>query len=193
MKNTRSSSGDGAGDHPAALPTAKGFTLIELAVVMAIMVGLAGVATVVFTRMDDARITKAQMDCKVISDALGEYIKDTRLRPTSSTGAAGWYVLEGDLGTAPENQFITSGERATRVAGVGAITRTNTWNNPRWRGPYMQQTPADPWGRRYVAWVRSYHATGRRVWILSAGPNGRVETNFDSASLQGDDAGCATE
>ena len=47
-----------------------------------------------------------------------------------------------------------------------------------WNGPYVNSDPIDPWGRAYVLSVKGMRGgAGARGWILSAGPNGRIETD----------------
>jgi hypothetical protein len=58
-----------------------------------------------------------------------------------------------------------------------------------WKGPYMRPVPPDPWGRAFVAGVRGYSQPAGRVWVLSAGPNGAIETGPDDAEPVGDDLG----
>jgi hypothetical protein len=57
-----------------------------------------------------------------------------------------------------------------------------------WRGPYVDDVTADPWGRKYVANVWNAHGDrGGPLWVLSAGPNGRVDTRPSSRTVSGDD------
>ena len=56
-----------------------------------------------------------------------------------------------------------------------------TTGSLRWRGPYVNGgTPLDPWGRPYVINVvagHSTHATNyKRLWVISAGPDGEFDT-----------------
>ena len=55
-----------------------------------------------------------------------------------------------------------------------------------WNGPYIKTVPADPWGHRYYCNVVSlYYGTGAYIydqcWVISAGPNGIIETPVGSA------------
>jgi general secretion pathway protein G len=60
------------------------FTLLEVLVVVAILVILAGVGVVSYNRiMEDARKGTAQTDCQGISESIDLYIKS----PSNSTGA----------------------------------------------------------------------------------------------------------
>jgi hypothetical protein len=74
-----------------------------------------------------------------------------------------------------------------------------------WNGPYFSsEIAADPWGNRYVVNVAlidlspgAATANGQpkmAVWVLSAGPNGIIETPFAASILAaaqpgGDDIG----
>lgn len=64
-----------------------------------------------------------------------------------------------------------------------------------WNGPYVTQLGLDPWGKTYIVSVGAMETTGRPVapgakgWILSAGPNGVLETAPDASVLGGDDIG----
>ncbi len=79
-----------------------------------------------------------------------------------------------------------------------------------WHGPYYNDISSDPWGRRFQSNVFGLHSvpTGNiytsAVVVLSAGPNGLVDTRFDmyytsitkggnagsGYALGGDDAAC---
>jgi hypothetical protein len=53
-----------------------------------------------------------------------------------------------------------------------------------WRGAYQQEFPADPWGNRYAVNIgNTINATNATLsyalWVLSAGPNGTLETEFN--------------
>ena len=57
---------------------------------------------------------------------------------------------------------------------------------PNWRGPYMAMVTADPWGHSYVSNAKSFAVAGQPVWIISAGPDGLLQTAAASAALLGD-------
>ena len=49
---------------------------------------------------------------------------------------------------------------------------------------------ADPWGNTYVTNANNFAVDGKQpVWIISAGPNRRMDTPANSTTLQGDDIG----
>jgi prepilin-type N-terminal cleavage/methylation domain-containing protein len=63
-----------------------------------------------------------------------------------------------------------------------------------WRGPYLETIPNDPWNAPYLVNVAATDKAAGidKGFVLSAGPNGRVETVFAagrSTPLGGDDIG----
>ena len=48
--------------------------------------------------------------------------------------------------------------------------------------------PTDAWGQCFLMNVGQWK-TGGRVWVLSAGPNGKIDTPLGATSVQGDDIG----
>jgi len=75
----------------------------------------------------------------------------------------------------------------TKIGDLGDHLTTNnpgavayrTAGRHRWRGPYLEQLGADPWGNRYLVNIK--HAgpgdgEPKVVWVLSAGPNGKIDT-----------------
>lgn len=78
-----------------------------------------------------------------------------------------------------------------------SVQRYPTTGDAGWRGPYLETCPLDPWGRPYVANVIVAHSPDavnhRRLFVLSAGPDGRWQTNANATAQQrvaGDDIGC---
>lgn len=163
-----------------------GFTLLEVTLTVLILSSLAAVAIPLFGKVDSTKIDRAKLDCGQIADALMTYMKDTRLRPTGRDGTPGIRALMADRGSPPRLPI------AVRSTSLDSIVRTNTWASSRWRGPYMDSIPPDPWGQRYVVWTVNYH-TSRLVWVLSAGPDGTLQTSPDHASPQGDDIGVSIQ
>ena len=66
-----------------------------------------------------------------------------------------------------------------------------------WKGPYIATTDKqDPWGHNYLAFVKGAYSSrstgdGKKNfgWILSAGPNGQIETPVTAVKPVNDDIG----
>ncbi|MFO1305272.1 MAG: type II secretion system major pseudopilin GspG [Burkholderiales bacterium] len=103
--------------------TARGFTLIEILVVIVILGVLAAlIVPNVISRPDEARATVARSDIAAIMSALKLYRLDNQRYPTAEQGLAA-------LVAKPEQAPVP----------------------PNWKpGGYLEKLPKDPWGRPYV-------------------------------------------
>jgi hypothetical protein len=53
----------------------------------------------------------------------------------------------------------------------------------------MAAVTQDPWGRSYITNADNFPLQGAAIWILSAGPDGVVDTPGNNNVVLGDDIG----
>lgn len=135
----------------------RGFTLIELVVVIAIIGILAGVVvTKMMDRPGDARVVAAQADIANLSKALKIYKIDNFAFPTSDQGLQA-LVSKPTLAPVPSN-YKNSG--------------------------YIESLPKDPWGREYIYLSPGQHGAFDLYSLGADGANGGEGENADVTSWQ---------
>lgn len=195
----------------------RGFTLIELTVVLAVIVTLALILTPAITNfINDARVSRSRSDVSTISSAITQFYKDTGLFPqwsaanNAGAGLAGnkvdLLVSSGNVPVSADQTLWISGttdmladQLLSNAPGYAMRTATTAFG---WNGPYLSsQLGADAWGNRYMVNVGLLDATTgtqtsggaakSAVWVISAGSNGAIETAYaqpaTTATLGGDD------
>ena len=121
----------------------RGFTLIEVMVVVVILGILAAIIVPkVMNRPEQARLVKAKQDVLALENALDLYKLDNGQYPTTDQGLAA-------LVTKPDSNPIPSDWKA---------------------GGYLKQLPRDPWGRPYQYLNPGQHG---EYDIYSLGADGR--------------------
>ncbi len=183
----------------------RGFTLVEVIVVVAVIAILAAILTPYITKyIDDSRVAKARNEAQVIGAAAASFYKDlgrwpnanlaaTNFRgvyagnkaPTAAliNGQAGW-VGAGANWNSLDTHFNTNGHALAYLAS----------GEQRWNGPYATELPVDPWGNAYL--INAYEFQNPLglnppppVWVISAGPNGKLDTPAASLIALVDDVG----
>ncbi len=202
-----------AGKEKAEIPMRSkqgGFTLIEVIVVLAALAILAALLIPVIGGLpQQAEEAKAGNDARAIGEAVQNFYTDLAKWPVYSSSVP-------DL--TPANATLERLFSAGNVPGVSGAPGTAEWiaapnsddlddhlQNNRlldssqypltgefaWRGPYLTASPSDPWGNQFIVnarWLQPGQSPNA-VWVLSAGPDGVIETTFAQPTLAGDDIG----
>lgn len=160
-----------------------GFTVTEILVAIAVFAVVAGAITpIVVKQIERARKARALQDIATLAESIHTFRQDVKDYPDRRGGVSrgvGYLLSDGD---APSGLGKWKGP-ASDVA--GHLVENTPEGSPYpttgvaiWSGPYLPRSPADPWGRAYAVSVAGIRGdSGLRGWILSAGPNGRVETD----------------
>ena len=102
-------------------------------------------------------------------------------------------------GTGTEPALGSSGWLITSTGSIDAFLNANNLGLPTtarggritYRGPYVDLITADPWGNQYLVNADNLRRgeTTNVGYVISAGPNGTLETALDQSSLSigGDD------
>ena len=196
----------------------RGFTMMEMVIVLAIIGLLAAVLTPMVTNyVDQSRVAKTQSDVRTIGEAIGRFKRDVGRYPMWSTAnallqdsSANVVTLRGP-GNLPTEASTTAWTSATPtdadcvtncqfdqlqnqlLTNAPLYATTSSLAKPfKWKGPYMD-SDTDPWGNMYlVNIIHCKSSSSNACFVLSAGPNGKVETPFGiskttSVSPSGDD------
>ncbi len=185
-----------------------GFTLIEMVIVLAVVAILAAILTPTIAKsIDDSKRARALNEGQVIAAAIASFYKDVGRWPVWN-GAAAWPggANAVDRLHGQGSQPLAGGVATWR----GPVTPPDAdddnfenqlvFNDPRgqgnpypttdsefiWRGPYLTEAKADPWGTRYVCnaqwlWNDSAVSAGDKAacYVLSSGSNQIPETTYD--------------
>jgi prepilin-type N-terminal cleavage/methylation domain-containing protein len=180
----------------------KGFTLIEIAVVLAIIAILAAILTPIVTSyIDQARVTRASADVKKIAEGILLFKRDTGVFPPYNllATAKGGGTTDHDClisGATPSTTNFTNGTFVcTSTAGLSQFLNVNSMGIAstnetvaaggviNFRGPYLDGlNGTDPWANPYA--VNSAQlSTTATAWAFaaSAGPDGVFQTGIAQA------------
>lgn len=170
-----------------------GFTLVEVIVIVAVIAIVAGVvAPMLFKQIDEAKVTRAEADCKSISSAILAFRKDLGVWP-SYRGTSGNCAPELELlrsGGQTPGGLATSGFKTGVELSLSDVLSTDyqgCYNAQKYKGPYIPAINGDPWGNAYVLAASSFEVENSPVFVYSAGPNGIIDTQITDESPSGDD------
>ena len=158
---------------------------MEVVVVLGIISLLAAIMTpIVLDYLEDAKRGKAQAECNGIYAALMKYNKDNNKWPGTKEETMYLY----SAGTKPTDASAITVGGYTDSAGAGlAFADVSIELYP----DYMESDPTDAWGNAYVVLVNGLldRSSADRALILSAGPDGELNTDKTDTKPQGDDIG----
>jgi prepilin-type N-terminal cleavage/methylation domain-containing protein len=121
--------------------------------------------------------------------------------------SAVWDLANQDDGTPARNNAFNHLVQNDPGANGTANQAGTDYRTTRWNGPYISKLKEDPWGFTYIMHIGAMQrngcpvtstgapplctavAAGTQGWILSAGPNGSLDTTPTSTSIAGDDIG----
>jgi len=131
----------------------RGFTLIEILVVVLILGILAGIVVPrLLDKPEEARRTKAAVQIRGLEEALSLFKLDNGFYPSTEQGL----------------QALVEKPTSGRIP-------------PRWRtGGYIKKIPKDPWGNDYVYLSPGIHGD---FDIISYGPDGQAGGEGDDADI----------
>ena len=141
----------------------RGFTLVEMLVVLAILVLLVGmVAPRVLKSQKKADINNTRAQIGMLRSCLERYALDMKDFPSTEDGLQA-------LVSAPDSSE--------------SLDTTST-STTAWDGPYVNQDslPKDPWGNDYQYEYPPTHGSGEYPDIWSMGPDGQDDTEDDIVS-----------
>lgn len=187
----------------------RGFTLIEAVVVLSLIAVLGAILVPsIIKNINDSKIAKAKSDTNAIGKVMLQCRDDMGYWPVIDRNGNKVRLL---IGTNPDpdtslipasNSGISSWNRTpnesiwwelVNVNNSYVKREPNPHNLPSWRGPYLTEIKSDPWGNPYL--INAAYLQGaatpdntKKVWVISAGTNKRMDTNFEGTNLQtGDD------
>ncbi|MFO7870733.1 MAG: prepilin-type N-terminal cleavage/methylation domain-containing protein [Kiritimatiellia bacterium] len=151
--------------------TCNGFSLVEVMIAMAIFGLLLAMALPKFSKArETARIEKAQGDLELIAAAAKQLAWDTGKWP-------------GGQSRTDRDQEIW--DLSTSSAGI--LSRDSGFDEDRWKGPYLDELPDDPWGSKYF-FDPDYNRGGTNYIVVgSRGPNGTGPGPGSVANYDSDD------
>lgn len=141
--------------------------------------------------------TKDNNDLKFLAFGTGsaELSDEYPATPFSTGSGSDWALsLNDDAVVARNNAFnhlAANNPNADGTIGGAGVD----YNTSKWKGPYISKISKDPFGFAYIAGVGAMEKDGSKIastskgWILSAGPDGVLDTASTASVLSNDDIG----
>lgn len=189
----------------AELRSSRGLTLMEIAIVVAIVAAIAAIVMpIALDKVNTARKVSARAEVKSIATAIVTLYNDTTEFPTRKGAERDKIeVLRTGSDSTLDPNFVSEisalwelseADKLSNhllVDNPGGVANAYEDNNGAWRGPYIGEVGTDPWGRNYLVIAKGFYDSGTSeapiyAWVLSAGPNETIETDKDSETLNSD-------
>lgn len=191
----------------------RGYTLIEVAAVVAITATLAAVIVpIAVDKAKEGKVAAATTQCKQIGAAIAGFVKDTGEFPhrdVTGTPRQVEVLWSGESIKWTSPTFSDTASWPLIVVGADRDAKHRLWNHLGsggyryknagldWKGSYLDEIGTDPWGRPYLVLSKGFYYPSEDPnapanefgWILSAGPNGKVETYANGSVLNATSSG----
>lgn len=178
-----------------------GYTLAEMTAVIGVTATLTALSIpIVVEKMDRAKQARTAQDITRLAQAVQNFFTSTGEWPTRN--AAGTrndiQLLTVGKGNDPRDNTGTWGRVTRRDDAFNHLVddrpegTDDVYTNARveWDGPYVGDMKEDAWGNNYFIYVEPFYTPelpteASRIfgWIISAGPNGTLETSTTSPTL----------
>lgn len=152
---------------------------------LGLLLGMAGVVGPgVAGEVEQVRRQGAVNDMQSIVGALRDYSRDTLTLPTGVEGRTNLRWLSGP-GNLPAGLPFTPGADDHRA--LHDLLQTPALGGAGWRGPYLVELPVDPWERAFLVSVGGLVDGRSFPMVVSAGPDGVLDTPPTARAAVGDD------
>jgi prepilin-type N-terminal cleavage/methylation domain-containing protein len=176
----------------------KGFTLVEVVIVLAVIAILSAVLVpMIAQNIQSARFARASSDTATIAKAIVAFYQDLDMWPVYRGGTSHYLLFSApdadnngipDIGTLP-GSWNTAGRPLSLhfdliANGNAYITGPSPTGATAWNGPYLTRMDVDPWGTPYLVnarWLTDTTTANGGVYVISAGPGtggNPIQTEF---------------
>jgi len=180
----------------------KGFTLIEIAIVVAIIATLSAIILpMAIKHLETAKVNRAKKDAATIGASILRFNSDTAhwpvyssepykgdkatinilycdgIAPALASGVANWWDDTWTDDIVDENVDKLQNHLERGMAGDVSYPRAGIHA---WNGPYLADFKSDPWGSKYLVNVQFLRPNeNKAVWVISAGSNRTIDTVYE--------------
>jgi hypothetical protein len=98
--------------------------------------------------------------------------------PALATGVTTWNSATTVATCDLLSNHLSANTPKSQSTNIYPTTTTAPGSEFIWRGPYQSSIQADPWGYRYAINIGNMTGAYPAVWVISAGPDGIIQTAF---------------